>query len=62
MLDNIKVNHNFLTSLGNLKLTDFGMATMYCSKGIERLLDRRCGTPPYAAPEVGRVVVIDIHS
>ncbi len=36
---------------GNIKLTDFGMSTMFRSNGVERLLDRRCGTPPYVAPE-----------
>ena len=38
---------------GNIKLTDFGMATLFRNKeGVERLMDRRCGTPPYVAPEV----------
>uniref|UniRef100_A0A1B0CTI8 non-specific serine/threonine protein kinase n=1 Tax=Lutzomyia longipalpis TaxID=7200 RepID=A0A1B0CTI8_LUTLO len=35
-----------------LKISDFGMATMFRMKGRERLLDKRCGTLPYVAPEV----------
>ncbi len=35
-----------------LKISDFGMATVFRHKGRERLLERRCGTLPYLAPEV----------
>uniref|UniRef100_A0A5S6Q4J9 non-specific serine/threonine protein kinase n=1 Tax=Trichuris muris TaxID=70415 RepID=A0A5S6Q4J9_TRIMR len=36
-----------------LKISDFGMATIFRNKrGIERMLVTRCGTLPYAAPEV----------
>ena len=35
-----------------MKISDFGMATLYRNKGQERLLDLSCGTIPYAAPEV----------
>ncbi len=35
-----------------LKLSDFGLATVFRHKGKERLLERRCGTLPYIAPEV----------
>lgn len=42
----------FLFSLDNLKLTDFGLATMFRFKGRERLLNRLCGTLPYVAPEL----------
>ena len=35
-----------------LKISDFGMATVFRHKGRERLLERRCGTMPYIAPEV----------
>lgn len=38
--------------LDNLKLTDFGLATMFRFKGRERLLSRLCGTLPYVAPEL----------
>ena len=36
----------------NLKLTDFGMATMFRHKDSERKLAKCCGTLPYVAPEV----------
>ena len=35
-----------------LKISDFGMATMFRHEGRERLLDTCCGTVPYLAPEV----------
>ena len=44
---------NLLLSDGDvLKISDFGMATVFRHKGRERLLERRCGTLPYLAPEV----------
>lgn len=39
-------------SLDNLKLTDFGLATMFRFKGRERPLNRLCGTLPYVAQEL----------
>ena len=42
-----------LSSLADvLKLSDFGLSTVFRHQGRERLLNRRCGTPPYIAPEV----------
>ncbi|KAK2566823.1 Serine/threonine-protein kinase Chk1, partial [Acropora cervicornis] len=39
--------------IDNLKISDFGFATVFRHKGKERPLGRRsCGTPPYVAPEV----------
>ena len=35
-----------------LKLSDFGMATVFRHQGKERLLERRCGTTAYCAPEM----------
>ncbi|KFD54074.1 kinase domain protein [Trichuris suis] len=36
-----------------LKISDFGMATVFRNKrGVERMLETRCGTLPYVAPEV----------
>ena len=35
-----------------MKLSDFGMATVFRHKGKERPLERRCGTLPYIAPEI----------
>ena len=37
---------------GNLKISDFGLASVFKYKGQSRLLRERCGSPPYAAPEV----------
>ena len=33
-------------------MSDFGMATVFRHQGKERLLERRCGTLPYIAPEI----------
>lgn len=41
-----------LLFLDNLKITDFGLATVFRHQGKERYLGRCCGTPPYVAPEV----------
>ena len=35
-----------------LKISDFGLSTVFRHMGKERKLSRRCGTPPYIAPEV----------
>lgn len=35
-----------------LKITDFGLATIFRHKGVERKLSKRCGTLVYVAPEV----------
>lgn len=48
----IKPENLLLTKKHGLKISDFGMATLYRNKGQERLLDLSCGTIPYAAPEV----------
>ena len=39
-------------TLDNLKITDFGLATLFRHHGIERRLETCCGTMPYVAPEV----------
>ena len=36
----------------NLKISDFGLATVFRHQGKERELGKCCGTPPYVAPEV----------
>ncbi|XP_075224568.1 serine/threonine-protein kinase grp isoform X2 [Lycorma delicatula] len=36
----------------NLKISDFGMATIFRFGGQERPLEKQCGTFPYIAPEV----------
>ncbi|CAP26947.1 Protein CBR-CHK-1 [Caenorhabditis briggsae] len=48
----IKPENLLLTTSHVLKISDFGMATLYRNEGKERLLDLSCGTIPYAAPEV----------
>jgi len=50
----IKPENLLLDMEGNLKITDFGLSTVYKYKEKERLLERCCGTPPYVAPEVLR--------
>lgn len=48
----LKPENLLLDEHDNLKISDFGMATMFRMRGKERLLDKRCGTLPYVAPEV----------
>ncbi|XP_031618983.1 serine/threonine-protein kinase grp [Contarinia nasturtii] len=48
----LKPENLLLDEHDNLKISDFGMATMFRIKGKERLLDKRCGTLPYVAPEI----------
>jgi hypothetical protein len=48
----IKPENLLLDDSDNLKMSDFGMATVFRHQGKERLLERRCGTLPYIAPEI----------
>lgn len=48
----IKPENLLLDESDRLKITDFGMATLFRHQGKERDLDRQCGTKPYMAPEV----------
>uniref|UniRef100_A0A915ENM5 non-specific serine/threonine protein kinase n=1 Tax=Ditylenchus dipsaci TaxID=166011 RepID=A0A915ENM5_9BILA len=48
----IKPENLLLTKHDVLKISDFGMATIFRNKGRERYLDTKCGTMPYVAPEV----------
>uniref|UniRef100_A0A1B6CLG2 non-specific serine/threonine protein kinase n=2 Tax=Clastoptera arizonana TaxID=38151 RepID=A0A1B6CLG2_9HEMI len=48
----LKPENLLLDEHDNLKISDFGLATLFRAKGQERLMDKRCGTLPYIAPEV----------
>lgn len=49
----IKPENLVLDSGGNLKLTDFGLASVFRKRnGPKRLATTACGSPPYLAPEV----------
>ncbi|CAD6197335.1 unnamed protein product [Caenorhabditis auriculariae] len=48
----IKPENLLLTNSGLLKISDFGMATIFRHGDKERLLEANCGTLPYAAPEI----------
>ncbi|XP_033106213.1 serine/threonine-protein kinase Chk1-like [Anneissia japonica] len=48
----LKPENLLLDENDNLKISDFGLATVFRHQGKERLLGKCCGTPPYVAPEV----------
>ena len=48
----IKPENMLLTSDGNLKIADFGLAALFEYKGARKLSTTFCGSPPYIAPEV----------
>ena len=48
----LKPENLLLDGHGNLKLSDFGLCSVFKYKGKERPLNDACGSPPYAAPEV----------
>lgn len=48
----IKPENILLDKFGNVKVTDFGLATVFRYRGTTRKLNKKCGTPPYVAPEV----------
>ncbi|OTB05148.1 hypothetical protein M426DRAFT_144250 [Hypoxylon sp. CI-4A] len=48
----LKPENILMSENGNLKLADFGMATMFEYKGQRKLSTTMCGSPPYVAPEV----------
>lgn len=48
----LKPENLLLDDHDNLKITDFGMATIFKAAGKERPLEKQCGTFPYIAPEV----------
>ena len=48
----IKPENILLSAEGNLKIADFGLATLFEYKGVKKLCKTSCGSPPYTAPEV----------
>ncbi|KUJ24145.1 serine/threonine-protein kinase-like protein chk1 [Mollisia scopiformis] len=48
----IKPENILLSDSGNLKIADFGLATLFEYQGQTKLSTTMCGSPPYIAPEV----------
>ena len=48
----IKPENILLSAEGNLKIADFGLATLFLYNGVKKLCKTSCGSPPYTAPEV----------
>ncbi|KAI4159013.1 MAG: hypothetical protein L6R39_000438 [Caloplaca ligustica] len=48
----IKPENILLSAEGNLKVADFGLATLFSHNGQQKLCKTSCGSPPYTAPEV----------
>jgi len=48
----IKPENILLSAEGNLKIADFGLATLFEYKGAKKVCTASCGSPPYTAPEV----------
>ncbi|KDQ17483.1 hypothetical protein BOTBODRAFT_29660 [Botryobasidium botryosum FD-172 SS1] len=48
----LKPENILLDSNGNLKISDFGLCSVFKHKGQERMLNERCGSLPYVAPEL----------
>lgn len=50
----LKPENILLNESGDLKIADFGMATLFEYKGQTKMSSTMCGSPPYIAPEVLR--------
>lgn len=48
----LKPENLLLDENNNLKVADFGLATVFKWKDKTRILDKKCGTPSYVAPEI----------
>ena len=48
----IKPENILLSAGGDLKIADFGLATLFEYQGVKKVCKTSCGSPPYTAPEV----------
>ncbi|KAI9362541.1 kinase-like domain-containing protein [Zopfochytrium polystomum] len=48
----LKPENILIDESGNLKISDFGLATLFRHNNVTRVLTTPCGTPPYLAPEI----------
>ncbi|KAI0895483.1 Pkinase-domain-containing protein [Annulohypoxylon nitens] len=48
----LKPENILMSEHGNLKIADFGMATMFEYRGQRKQSATMCGSPPYVAPEI----------
>ena len=49
----LKPENLLLDVAGQVKISDFGLCSVFRYKGQTRRLSEQCGSLPYVAPEVG---------